>query len=77
MSDFWDIGGVIICLMIGAVSLFGILTCNDALIDDRGDAGQLCYPNLTCDDGFTCFDLGDEDYECRAEIKPVIKVVGE
>lgn len=37
----------------------------------RGKVGQACYPNSTCDDPNTCFQVGDEQL-CYKEIKPVM-----
>lgn len=71
MSDLWDSGAFLVLIVIGATLCYGITSCGDGHVSDRGAEGQPCYPNLTCDDGFVCYEMAEDEHECRASVRPV------
>lgn len=61
---------IAICSALGIVATsVGMVTRGEAL-DDRGAAGQACYPNSTCRPGLTCYRVGNDE-QCELEIAPV------
>ena len=54
--------------LVTCMFLFG---CSRTSIEDVGGKGEACFPNHTCNQPHTCFQVA-EDELCYLEIKPVV-----
>ena len=61
---------VILLLILGSAFYVMNFTMRGELLSNRGNPGQLCYPNSTCEGTLTCFQIRD-NLICEEKIEPV------
>ncbi len=59
-------------VILGGLLWLVVFNSTDCAVAQRGGDGMRCYPNRTCDEKLTCYELSEDEFECREKVEPAV-----